>query len=412
MDDFNAPTGVTVTNASSSLGHEPPFCKKYVARKPGLFHLWARIKRRNLMTEEEEFFIYYVDLYVAGGPLHIERFLPANVDAFDVHRVTVGPNPNKFQYPWYCTDFGYSPFDNRTHASYKPTNAQTQNIFDVKIEPIFVQPERIKVWYTVTAPGVILTDNLELVPGSPDRRKTKGLAGTTVIKVATDPVTTSNEFVITAAYGYSEAAAPLNEEPTEVVAVDETPQYRPTVEQINLNSIQYTTFTTHRPHHLEPYEDNKYTGDPENGIPNPWSPGPGKSGGVLFYQLIDQLDQGMPGVWVQERFLHPEQIPEGSHVNQNYNCWLTRKRGYPFQGGFFLRGTSSTKDGVWAEPDFLWLPNSWFEDNETNQFVLDGHQYFAGTNSTSLTGPGVHVGTYTLTITLGPGETAVQVKIN
>jgi hypothetical protein len=71
-----------------------------------------------------------------------------------------------------------------------------------------------------------------------------------------------------------------------------------------------------------------------------------------------------------------------------------------------------TKDGVWDKGDFLWLPHVWFEDNETEEFVLEGHQYWAGTNSTSLSGPGVRVGTYTLTITLCDGETAVQVKIN
>ena len=252
----NTPLGIVQTNASSVLGHDPPFCKKNYATRPGIYHFWCEIHRRNLQTEDVEVFNYYVDVYVGGGPLQIVRSVPANVEAFEKHRWDDEREANKFRYPWYCTDFGYSPFDNRTHGSYKPNNAQTDNIFDVKVEPTFAQPDRIKVWYTVTAPCVILTDNLG--PGSvPERRKSKGLSGGTVIKVASDPVATgTSEFTISAVFAYTEDAAPVNSEPGEVLATDETPVFRQSVDVEPRNHPeQYTTFRTHRPKELSEYTE-------------------------------------------------------------------------------------------------------------------------------------------------------------
>lgn len=112
----------------------------------------------------------------------------------------------------------------------------------------------------------------------------------------------------------------------------------------------------------------------------------------------------MPGVWVQERFEDPSQIPDGASVNGRRNKWETVKNGKDIDTGnwslifgTFHEWTPSTKvDGVFG-PDWLWMPCSYFDYNPS-PLVITGHRYYAGNSGTNLNDGGVLVATFTIRV--------------
>ncbi len=88
------------------------------------------------------------------------------------------------------------------------------------------------------------------------------------------------------------------------------------------NQGEYANFKVHRPINTHVWPENDY-----DEYFNRWYPPTDDySGGAIFHRLVDQVDKGMPGVWVQERFRYPEQIPPDASVNTHHTIWVTKRR--------------------------------------------------------------------------------------
>lgn len=379
---------------------------------------------------------YYFKLYVYGGPLR--RFVVQLADdknAFQLHpkRYVLpgysGPDSETEIFPNYCTDFNYNPHEFRAIADFKE-NVYSQKVNVFKFRPEWDQPAKVRIWYSLDEPGVFVNYrdsqqieelNSEGGPaGQVNPRLTKGLPWTTWAKIASAPVVGSpdNTFTLVATYAYVSSVTgsePVDGPPPAGV-IDDTNSYfayfysRPNMAHLDRNHRQFADFRTHRPK-----DDLLLNID---GM-TPWTPPTDYSGGVLFYRLLDHEGLGMPGVWIQERFGAPEEIPEDCRVNRQREYWVTQRKGqtFPQQASwenfqittyppFFPNGTAD--HGVFG-PDYLWVANYHISGNE---FLIHKHEYWAGTRATISnaggTGPGIKLGSYTIRIVLNGGVTQIR----
>lgn len=373
------PGGLQLSAASTSqpLNHKPNFmCMKFTRgnEQNGRFDLVLRVR----VIEGETVHYnqtFHARVFVYGGPLEITYHQKAHDEEVFIMHPDPGfdpPRPDKM-YPWYCTDFDYNPFDHRDKKRFRP-NEKTQPVNVFKARPEWTQPTEIKIWYSLSAPGVFLNPNNELsdLEAEIDPRATKGLPSATWALIAAEPNST-NEFQVTATYDYSPAES-LPNPPAAGDITDKSGDYY-AHHNPNSNGIKYACFVTHRPASLTPL------GDP----PNPFDFGgfPDYQARVDFLLLTDTLGQGMPGVWVQERW--PEGVPSGFSVNVEGEHWWTRRAGnIPASHSVF--GNHDFGDygqhGVMG-PDWLYiLVEYWIDPIHGNPFSLE-HEYYAGTTATS-----------------------------
>jgi len=372
------PGGLQLSAASTSqpLNHKPNFmCMKFTRdnEQNGRFDLALRVR---VVEGETEHYnqTFHASVFVYGGPLVVTTHQDASASVFTKHP-NFGfdpPTPNA-KFPWYCTDFDYNPFDHRDKKNFRP-NDKTQPVNVFKARPLWTQPAEIKIWYSLSAPGVFLNPDNELsdLDNQVDPRATRGLPSATWALIAAQPNSTS-ELQVIANYAYSPGETLPNPPPAGDIT-DKSGDYYAHLNP-NTNGIKYACFVAHRPTSLTPL------GDPP--IPFDFGDFPDYQARVDFLLLTDTLGQGMPGVWVQERW--PEGVPSGFVVNTEDERWVTRRAGnIPFTHSVF--GSHDFGDygqhGVMG-PDWLYiLVEYWNNPIHGNPFSLD-HEYYAGTKATS-----------------------------
>ncbi len=113
------------------------------------------------------------------------------------------------------------------------------------------------------------------------------------------------------------------------------------------------------------------------------------------YKLLDSEGNGMPGVWVQERFT------DGDHLQLTVNG-----SGSYWTATLFATvdsGTVNVKDGLWTGPsgqnfDVLWY-SGWPANDNSDATIT--HSYYAGTSDATATSTsGVFLGEYLITLSL------------
>ena len=305
---------------------------------------------------------YFFKVIVGGGQIKIEekqKSVPFENVAFIRH--IRPPTPGVLEkpdgaFPWYLNDFGYDPFYYRTSDGYNPPGLQAANAFKAHAER--PQPASVKIRYQLTNKGVFVNPDpvLEVLGNGRNPRLTKPFEGTKDALISWDGQTgNEDDTVLTAKYYY---IAPDGSEA--YLCDDQTPQYRVAnppmfTGQAIQNPEKYCTFRSHRPTSLAAYTYAINPNTPNN---------------PHLYQLRDANGEGMPGVWVQERFWF--YVPDDAWTNDQYLLgwkWTTQRKGFDPVEDFVT--LPYNVHGVFDSPDYL----SYWQYLE-----LDGHEYFAATN--------------------------------
>lgn len=391
------------------MGHHSYLCRRVKRNLPAdeTFQVTVKVKQGENVVYEKT---YYLAVKVVGGPLRIEVvFLADNEEnALKLHRSTEGSV--NFEFPWYCYDFGYNPFLYRTRPHYTENNsAQKINVF--KASPRWIQPVKTKIRYHLSSPSVFLNPDSEIadkLEGGKDPQNTRGLPRTTHAIIGNDEIfnssgqSTGDLFTLHASYEYRddlEDGECSTNIPFYFHATDHSNAYYlaggaiPEIGESVGNRDKYTQFRVHRP-----LDTNVWPADElyETFFIRKY-PSSGYSGGAIFHLLTDHLGEGIPGVRIQERFRNNP--PEGSLVNVWY-YWITKKKGSTFFG---YSKIPTDIDGIFGE-DFFSLPNSWWGENTNEDFILEGHEYWAGTSKNNYTQPysGLFVGQYRIVVRYNP----------
>lgn len=322
-------------------------------------------------------YVRHVRLRIAGGPLAIEKKQEAYESpgvVFLMHRSGNSDNPAEAdqdvnQYPWYCTDFDYNPFDYRAAAlgGYTIAHQQRCNIF--KAKPLWTQPEDVSIKWFVGGTGTFLNPNpqLESVGGSANPQETKPLAPTVEQLITMNGELDSIEpFLLTASYFNGTPTGPPYTNP---ITTDQTGSFYALQDELDNKLYRhggdYAKFKPHKPkiHGLrdqsELLGDNRYIDD-------------GLTLGMQFlYALDDTEDNGMPGVWMQERFIGAhdggDAIPSWFITNFKSGVkWFTMRRNNP----------AGSRDGVFSGVDQMSMDIWWLE---TGPFLFY-HEYWAATD--------------------------------
>ncbi|RMG24428.1 MAG: hypothetical protein D6724_06105 [Armatimonadetes bacterium] len=322
---------------------------------------------------EETIGVYTVRLRIIGGPLRIVEKQRADEEgeAFIMHRAMVPDGAGGFNdtvdasFPWYLTDFDYNPFHYRSSANYAPNGLQRVNVVEAK--PLWPQPAGITVQYGVTGAGTFLNPDSELAewsPGVPNPRQTTFLDGSKTAKVSMDGDLDSNQdiFLIGAYY----LGVPSGQPPFNPYAVDDSNSfyaYRDVRDNTPWrNGHLYTYLRPHKPASLHDYSNRLL----------PYYPPPGAVGAAFIYQLQDSRQEGMPGVWIQERFCTD---PEGLTTNDNGTYWITQRKGKTANRfGEIMFSSPTDVDGVFDSWDNL------FFDEGSVPITFEGQEYWTATN--------------------------------
>lgn len=388
------PGGLQLSPATTSepLNHLGNFrCMKFEKgnNANGKFDLKLHLKVVNGETIEWED-DFYVKVFVFGGPLEIKIVQEAETNIiFTKHpnNANSPPTPNVF-FPWYCTDLGYNPFNHRSVKSFRP-NSLTQPVNVFQARPLWSQPDEIKIWYSLSAPGVFLNPDSELsdLYGSIDPQQTRGLPRSKWALVACD-TGSQTEFQISAGYAYWPGEEYPNP-PFPAGITDDSNRYYAILFPLTYGN-KYANFTPHRPHTLTEL------GDPPN--PFNFENFPDWQARVVFFWLRDTGDGGMPGVWVQERW--PSGVPPGFVVNPNGSPWITQRAGnivwtHPVFGthdfgNYLVHGV--------MQPDYLHLLVSYWNNPIFGNPLELQHEYHAGTSATAIgASPSIFIISYDLT---------------
>lgn len=399
--------GATLAALHPSQGHfGDNLCKKFTALHPGRWRVKAKvdvIANGQSITGYPRF--YHVEAAVVGGPLRIEDKYKADEAVFTLHPVSWKVDPEgkkppqleKQEYPWYGTDFDYDPFLYRGggFGRWCRPGMQPANVFEAK--PLWLQPPGTKVAFSVTEPGCLLNRNdAELLPG-PSRLGTRGLPcnaqGVGPYAYIGSCGGAGQRFTLTAQYMWDSDTSAIINQPFAPLATDSSNKYwDKNSPELTENGKEYNTFLVHRPNEAKQWppgdpNSSAYQNNPDISI---WPTPAGFSGGILLYQLKDNEGKGMPGVWVQERFQYPEQVPEGVRTNASGNKWVTQRYAIfsaqrEWRHGPLVLPINHRLTTTWSKeigvfgPDYLFLPNDLVPDPPA-QFVLQGHEYWAGTD--------------------------------
>lgn len=249
----------------------------------------------------------HVRLRVAGGPLLIDvKQKSDNLYAFIKHR---SPNPDPADnstkdkvFPWYCTDFDYNPFDYRMTDAIEFTMPGLQRCNVFKAKPLWLQPEDVTIKWLVGGVGTFLNPNtqLEQIGSSVNPQETKPLSPAIEEWITMNGELDSvDEFLLTANFYNGTPTGPPYPNP---VTTDQSGDFYKLQDELDNRSWRmgenYAKFKPHKPkiHGLHDLSDllspsYRYIND-------------GTYLGQRFlYSLDDTEDYGMPGVWVQERFI-------------------------------------------------------------------------------------------------------------
>gem|GEM_PF-3422389 len=322
---------------------------------------------------EETLGVYTVRLRIIGGPLRIlEKQRAERDEAFIMHRAMVPNGAGGFNdtvdasFPWYLTDFDYNPFHYRSSANYEPNGLQRVNVVEAK--PLWTQPAGITVQYGVTGVGTFLNPDAELgesPPGVPNPRQTTFLDGSKTVKVAMDGDQDAEADVFLSAAYY--VGVPSGQPPFSPYAVDDSNIFYAYMDVKDSTPWRqghlYTYLRPHKPASLHDYRNRLL----------PYYPPPGAVGAAFIYQLQDSRQEGMPGVWIQERFC--VEPPGWFATNNNDTKWITRRKGFTdAPDGQQIFGTPTDVDGVFNSWDDLFL------DVTLAPRTITGHEYWAATN--------------------------------
>lgn len=327
---------------------------------------------------------YQVRVVILGGPMKIDMLYHAEKDvSFQKHRandvVEEGDVESLVEltdekHPWYATDFNYNPFHyrNQSGAGYTIGGLQLQNSW--KAVPLWSQPSDARVQYHVTLPGTLLNADAELADagGVPNPRTSAFLQPATLAKVGMNgELDSPAEFGLSATYFLGE---PSGTGPHAPVAYDDSGKFYELQDEVAgkpwRDSIHYADFRVHRP--TGPPEDlssllSSYTSQ----IP------PGMIGLRKWFVLKDQFGLGMPGVWVQERFIgyldgFGDELPAGFQTNlETGKKWITQQR--PFPASFLASSPFTADDGGFNGTDDMWF----WPQNPTLTLL---HEYWAATD--------------------------------
>lgn len=295
-----------------------------------------------------------VRLRIAGGPLDIEKFQDAEpgVSFFKHRREDLAATPETVNtaFPWYCMDFDYNPFDYRTAGGYKPYGLQRVNVF--KAKPLWQQPSDISVQYMLDGVGTFLNPNtqLDVKPNNqPDAQKTKFLVPSVSALVAMNgELNSTDPFTLSAKFYDGFPTGPPYPNP---VATDQSGLFYELQDALDNKAwrkgADYAKFTPHRP--VPTVVDVSH-------LLTTFTPPEGKVGRAFLYLLRDSHTQGMPGVWVQERFIGDLEgfgsgVPADFATNLDTGIkWVTQRFGYQNLQQFIA---AATEDGVFSEADVM-----------------------------------------------------------
>lgn len=315
-----------------------------------------------------------VHLRIAGGPLLIDKKQVADEVVFIRHRRNSGstdPDTADTAYPWYCTDFDYNPFDYRGPAfnGYAPIGLQKCNVFSAK--SLWSQPANISAKYQVNGVGTFLNPDMQLESynGQLFPQLTTFLQPTVFALVGMNgEMDSTDPFDLSANYFDGFPSGPPYPNP---IATDESGFFYALQDELDNASYRhgedYAKFKAHKP---APNLVNS------SSILQVLYPPPGNVGDAFIYSLNDSEGAGMPGIWVQERFIGFLQgygaalPPDFDTAYDTGHLWITQRKGY-FYGLQFSQPTS--EDGIFHDADVMYYPPQ-------NPALTLLHEYWAGTN--------------------------------